>query len=1745
MSIEEIAAQLQHVAVGCDFADPRLRNQSSRYIELLSRIEQVSLLEPETLSPSLLSVIIAVPVQALTQSLPMPLLVVDAWVTFIQRVRGARLHTAVAMHTPKLLELAASLAKDRSDTTGLGPPCLTAALDLLCALQRSDSDGLSCLTPSVLPHPTKTLAQAPRLAAYRIAAQLCSQVLPAPALISYEWMEYMRKGIEAKEFAVCEAAVQALSTAVAVRGVPSSHFAATLSTLVRVADGPFSSPKLQQCIAKCIGEMIAHLFMPPDEGSIGRQSSSWGLWRASPSSPAAAVGVDPWSYFYGLVKAPMTKTLQFTLGDALGCLLAACSKRDRRWYTHALEKLLPLLQPTPVDTRAYVPKLITRGVQLWCDSSENDSQRHEILQSMTPLLSPDASKLVLQTVLACATGAIRSVATLRPECAGPLFAASKALVLAGTAVTNSAAELCGLVASHDVNAAVVLNAMVADLFEDASADPRALPSPLHGLAKTLASQPAVVWERDGRSLKATMFSLIRVFCQSPEPDAQLAISDVLVRRWEVGHQLVQTVMDRCPVLSQSCLQVLLRCCQEHQQHIVHFAHGTPHWSRLATCCLTSIRKLYERTAALGLGEMDDSIHPVALALCKVCTRSAVFSEALSSPTSPTPSNQQLAQKLASEALLCWASRPSLIAPPKRRAVVVSLALQEIMNGCRLRVPCCREDAEVYPPAVALFMSTCRRTSPTTSQMQAAALLNAAMDALAASFAHPQCSVAERGEIIASLFDILATPGMDPTIVKWNTVCALCRLLDRDTEGTLRSRETTRQLWRLKSGVARTLRSQLLDDFLASPVLDIQCMAAKCLAQLATVVDDDVVEVSRLAIGCVSADATTRCGLLLFLGCYFSLPDAPMQMMPLVTSHIVSSLKSVELFGDPCGALAIALLASLVMLAEMHPDSVCRDVFLPCVVPIFLRPSALPVDSMIYALFRALTAMLADSSQPEGMRSLTALVANCWFDALENTVEPNLVLGSLAVLHRYSNRLKRIGGAAYLQSLAVCVGNIGSTPCLLLKTTAFVPQILCELGVCPLSLKDLAHRIDAARNSDERQRWRDIAAPLLAACDGRRAETLDRTLRDISTVSTMKAAAGVPESEEVIAGSHAARKSEEYGEDVDDARKRQTPKTQTAPLRTADIPAKLAAAHWLMLVIDRLAAASAAQRDELMRVVCVMTALADTQLALAPAVTALLTVVLRRLFSSNTPLVDHTDERLFVAAYRTQVGSMVRQLVRSIHSSSSAAETGALMQAFVQSLVADDTSCSRALVMLLTRIRIIGEHTTDSLQSIDASISPLLLGVAEALDKAAASNWSATQEAVATFFATEPRFQEVVAKVCTAALHQVSWRAGRYCGPADAFFVAHDSMVCIFQLVDVTTKRSTDSSWLGPSLRQALGSLFAAMLTAQGLQLLPELKPQLMATAPSVMRVVSAHQQRLVAAAIAGRIAAMVASGTPPTLRDLVHSADALLFAPCGAMDAVNVPLQSIVERDVRGRGDAEAVEGLGYVYFASVCASQGFVDAFKHSSTCCSAIERLTLPAFVHCASVVGAPTTQRIVDYVAAHNSTSAPVIFLLSTALPTESRLAAALATVVLTGVDAFIKENYLQQCAAVFPRAAPWLLVGLLVVCSSGKTNSVGRLAGLVDVASIVTEMVSDAALAAFALPLAAELTPHMSAAARGGLRSAIECALQNAVVRQSATVLNDTQKSTVRELLAGDTQKAAEPLTRTSTRSRLSINVGSFQ
>ncbi|CUG89060.1 Hypothetical protein, putative [Bodo saltans] len=209
----------------------------------------------------------------------------------------------------------------------------------------------------------------------------------------------------------------------------------------------------------------------------------------------------------------MTRAMQSMLGDALGIFLSLVSRSKPHWYSSAADLLMALAVPLTQqqiasssqsatasssgkmssalagDNRAYVPRIVTRAVSMWCGvAAGNDTHRQAVIGSMMPFIKADLPKQVSQTALTCLSLVISSVRYLRQDLSGTLFALTKVLCITMTQVATAASDVCARVASLDVNALYSLMRMQTDLIEDVTKT-EPITHALMGVSKILTALP--------------------------------------------------------------------------------------------------------------------------------------------------------------------------------------------------------------------------------------------------------------------------------------------------------------------------------------------------------------------------------------------------------------------------------------------------------------------------------------------------------------------------------------------------------------------------------------------------------------------------------------------------------------------------------------------------------------------------------------------------------------------------------------------------------------------------------------------------------------------------------------------------------------------------------------------------------------------------------------------------------------------------------------------------------------------------------------------------------------------------------------------------------------------------------------------------------------------------------------------------------------------------------------------------------
>lgn len=790
------------------------------------------------------------------------------------------------------------------------------------------------LNSTHLPHPSKSFAQAARVSAMRLVPFLveCSVVQAqyrgqsaahnrhssptttlgksknigprwaqgptagAATTIGAEWLAYIRKGIEGRDIAVKEAAVHCLADCLWRAALPDSQLAWMLEMCTKVTDASIASPQVLSSAAHCIGAVLAFLAVGNDAGSKGKQSSplssngssSWTLWRASGTSPqdATPISGDPWSVFRGLLRPSMTRVTQAMLGDALGMFLSIASGSRPQWYASAVDPMLTLAFPhqhpehvrapsssantASLDNRAYVPKIITRAVSVWCGvAADNDTHRQAVMAALIPFIKADLPKQVSQTALTCLSQILSVVRYVRSDIAGPLFSLSKVLCISMTHVATAASDVCARVASLDSNALYAILRMHTDLSEDVNPT-EPLTHALMGVSKIITALPHDTLIRHAAYILEIFTSSFVTLSNiqhysgcnkhdtaSSSSGEELLKSEAMARRLEQAHSFAQLLLstaakaaDGSFILSPAVLRMIAESCNAHIRSLVDAvtekAEGvsstkatkggceyTAPWLRAALAVATTARLLGEHTLTKGSDGLP--CHTCSGALQDwFCFLRQATQSGNKNAASPAAATTMLL-KFRREVWLNIARTVERLAPRTAQesssrgewanatgkeivGTCVQLALEEISSAVGKQCPVFCSDDCLFPPSTSGFLAPCRRTLPLTHQHALSLTAAAAAQCIAMCFASPIHSSAQfRIEIIRTLFDVLLQPMIaDGTVARWNVVVVIEHCMREDVKRShlsdIDAGDRRRGVWVRDvelQAVAATLRAQLI------------------------------------------------------------------------------------------------------------------------------------------------------------------------------------------------------------------------------------------------------------------------------------------------------------------------------------------------------------------------------------------------------------------------------------------------------------------------------------------------------------------------------------------------------------------------------------------------------------------------------------------------------------------------------------------------------------------------------------------------------------------------------------------------------------------------------------------------------------------------------------------------------------------------------------------------------------------------
>ncbi|RNF18220.1 uncharacterized protein Tco025E_04569 [Trypanosoma conorhini] len=281
---------------------------------------------------------------------------VEAWAGALDALLArAKPAVGAAQHVPRLWDAAKQLARDRGGSNAT----LQAALTLLRVVLKRCPANVDCVPRQNLPHPVKTAAVAPRLAALELLPYLILQshkyneqqqqqqqqqypqeertgsptpsslLLPPPRpLLAAAWLDYLRKAVACPLPLVREKGVESLCVLLKGCVVPdTAQSTAMLDMMMRLAEGVGISCRLENDVGTAIGCLLA----------ATQHGSDWTHFAAA--TDAEAADIIRHLFNPSAINHATQRVLSVAIGElllqtvsldsmerAVGCFLSCCSR---------------------------------------------------------------------------------------------------------------------------------------------------------------------------------------------------------------------------------------------------------------------------------------------------------------------------------------------------------------------------------------------------------------------------------------------------------------------------------------------------------------------------------------------------------------------------------------------------------------------------------------------------------------------------------------------------------------------------------------------------------------------------------------------------------------------------------------------------------------------------------------------------------------------------------------------------------------------------------------------------------------------------------------------------------------------------------------------------------------------------------------------------------------------------------------------------------------------------------------------------------------------------------------------------------------------------------------------------------------------------------------------------------------------------------------------------------------------------
>ncbi|RNF08799.1 hypothetical protein TraAM80_02541 [Trypanosoma rangeli] len=1344
---------------------------------------------------------------------PLSCFAVQAWAGAMDALL-ARANPAVsaAHHVPRLWDAAKRLAKDRGGNNAT----LQAALTLLrVVLKRCPAD-VDCVPRHNLPHPVKTVAVAPRVAALELLPYLILQphkyiqqqqqqqrqkqyaqeertgggptppslLLPRRPLLAAAWLDYLRKAMACPLLVVRKRAVESICDL--LKGgvvLEASQSAAMLDMLMSLAKSDDISCRLENDVGTAIGCLLA----------AARDGIDWTRFAAATDAESA----DIIRHMFN--PRAMNHATQRVLSVAIGELLLQTVSLDS--MGRAVSRLFELLQPVPHDDRMYMPTIVSRAVLLWASRVGSDMFRGAVVRSLIRFLDASCAKSVTHTALLCVTGVVRMVLATS-EFAAALWAQLLRIPMRHPSLLQVTSRAMACLAQHNEMCG---RALLRDLYTASSeVEPDKPLSPSFSLhAKALLVMPAEFVRR--RCVLEILLEIVATFSIDIPPTE---VKGFFLRHVEYFNRLALLLLKhQRGQLSPVTIANVRTSVRAFLSLLVSNPSGTSLCGHAASSACAVL---------MEVGASDTELKLVVALLETLDTASVSLQRDVRS---------------AAYALLTRASWSACTDGTGRRGVVMQ-ALADLSGANRNSLPCLAEEqgdtAEVEGARLLGVAAECldeyQRLLPSMTQKAEA---NATWHAVCLVVAGCTECVEEgcRKVVLDSLREWCAAAEGEPMVTAWNVLCCLnCLFVRCDSALEWVTAEATEWFTFVE------------DHWLSSSVWAVRLAAAQVLARLAAITgrrdEFTSVAVKNFSTG---VDVHHISGVLLALGEMHRTDSSATASMAI--SFVLRVLKQHGVWGET--AVVAAALVAMTRMVPHHSAQV-HAVVSTVLMPQLLSPATTAaVDPFVLVLLLELFLLVVPHMPPATHPSVSICVRGVVSAVVSSRALSEEATSAVLNMLRHATAepqrpLMKVMASVVATSPPVLdplalkkevLGLLESNGCsndLVSRAAADMMGVCCSATTTVnslwMSLGRLAQMIDAAASLETRHAWINVARIVLHGADGAHLgacqEEMELIMRGkpVHQPHDGEAVAREPlvtsGREEGMGGLSASR--EKKGNEAKDG------DAAKAGVVTSEVGAKLAVLSLLTEMVQQPHLCVRLEDELLERRLHLLVSCASLvevePLFIRPAVDALLAVVDRygqRAKDAATP---------FLTPWRVVLVSGIRRIIQ--RSLFCCAESCQLAESFIQCNLADDASVRRVVVALRTLLETLEGCEADDDAVAHGGCGRIILALSACRTQAVAAHWLQAEQAASEAMASMSG-QAAATLVCNrlttslAMMHGFKPAYDMIPTPLDdcGYATPNDALSMLENMCSALEV-------LGPTVRHTAGCLLCLLLCTPGVVLRP-------------------------------------------------------------------------------------------------------------------------------------------------------------------------------------------------------------------------------------------------------------------------------------------------------------------------------------